>query len=161
MEEQPLVLSETDPSTQKAFKRHSFLLANLDVLRITQAKPLPVKAVVRQLNKPSKHRLDKQGSLRGFFVDRRHSRKSLMKRSFTKRGLLIMWIQRLQVVRFPQELQTPEESGSNPIRYPSFTRKKYSQSNPLQPGSLTGVDHTGMELDSQNLLTVPSILSFE
>jgi hypothetical protein len=22
-----------------------------------------------------------------------------------------MWIQRLQVVRFPQELQTPEESG--------------------------------------------------
>lgn len=47
MEEQPLVLSETDPSTQKAFKRHSFLLANLDVLRITQAKPLPVKAVVR------------------------------------------------------------------------------------------------------------------
>ncbi|OAO89147.1 hypothetical protein AXX17_ATUG03810 (mitochondrion) [Arabidopsis thaliana] len=51
-----------------------------------------------------------------------------MKRSFTKRGLLIMWIQRLQVVRFPQELQTPEESGSNPIRYPSFPRKKYSHS---------------------------------
>lgn len=39
-----------------------------------------------------------------------------------------MWIQRLQVVRFPQELQTPEESGSNPIRYPSFPRKKYSHS---------------------------------
>ncbi|CAN8221840.1 unnamed protein product [Cochlearia groenlandica] len=47
-----------------------------------------------------------------------HSRKLPMKRSFTKRGLLIMWIQRLQVVRFPQAFLTEQATLQTGINRP-------------------------------------------